>query len=51
MPAGAGDGPAPGEHVGLEILGDLIQDAGGRLTVEPAQDGRGTRVRAEVPVS
>jgi signal transduction histidine kinase len=48
--AGAGE-PSPGEQVGLAILGDLIRDAGGRLTVGPGPGGEGTNVRAEVPAS
>lgn len=51
MPVGGVDDPGPGEHVGLEILGDLIQDAGGRLTIGPGRVGRGTRIRAEVPAT
>ena len=36
-------------HVGLEILGDLVADGGGRLSVGPGPE-RGTVVRVEVPV-
>jgi signal transduction histidine kinase len=36
-------------HVGLEILGDLVADGGGRLSVEPGPE-RGTVVRVEVPI-
>jgi hypothetical protein len=34
--------------MGLEILGDLVRDAGGELTVEPRNGGAGTVVRVEV---
>ena len=37
-------------HVGLEILGDLVGDGGGRLSVGPGPE-RGTVVRVEVPIS
>lgn len=37
-----------GGHMGLEILGDLVRDAGGELTVEPRNGGAGTVVRVEV---
>jgi signal transduction histidine kinase len=37
------------EHMGLELLSDLAEEAGGRLAVE-SQPGAGTRVRLEVPV-
>ena len=36
-------------HVGLEILGDLVADGSGRLSVGPGPE-RGTVVRVEVPV-
>jgi two-component system, NarL family, sensor kinase len=36
-------------HVGLAILGDLVADGGGRLTVEPGSE-RGTVLRVEVPI-
>jgi hypothetical protein len=35
--------------MGLEILENVIGDAGGRLSVAPGDDGRGTVLRAEVP--
>jgi signal transduction histidine kinase len=38
-----------GEHMGLDILEELVRDAGGRLTVTPGDGGRGTTLRAEVP--
>ena len=34
-------------HVGLRVLGDLVQDAGGRLTVD-SRPGEGTRIQAQV---
>jgi signal transduction histidine kinase len=37
-----------GGHMGLEILGDLVRDAGGTLRFEPS-DHSGTLVRVEVP--
>jgi two-component system NarL family sensor kinase len=37
------------EHMGLELLADLAEEAGGRLAVE-SQPGAGTRVKLEVPV-
>jgi two-component system NarL family sensor kinase len=40
-------GQSPG-HLGLRVLGDLLDDAGGRLTVASAPGG-GTVLRAEVP--
>ena len=43
-PDDGGDG-----HFGLRIVGDLVADAGGRLTVVPAS-GRGTVLRVEVPI-
>jgi nitrate/nitrite-specific signal transduction histidine kinase len=36
-------------HVGLEILHDLVRDAGGVLTTRPG-DGGGTIVRVEVGI-
>jgi two-component system NarL family sensor kinase len=36
-------------HVGLAILGDLVADGGGRLSVDPGAE-RGTVVRVEVPI-
>jgi two-component system, NarL family, sensor kinase len=36
-------------HMGLEILGDLVRDAGGQLTVRAGNGGAGTVVRVEVP--
>ncbi len=52
-----GRGPEPARvatarqegHVGLEILGDLVADGGGRLSVGPGPE-RGTVVRVEVPI-
>ncbi len=45
-PASAGgDG-----HMGLQMLGDLAQDAGGSLEVESAP-GQGARVKLEVPLA
>jgi signal transduction histidine kinase len=38
-----------GGHMGLEILGDLVRDAGGQLTVRAGNGGAGTVVRVEVP--
>ncbi len=38
-----------GGHMGLEILGDLVRDAGGQLTVLAGNGGAGTVVRMEVP--
>jgi C4-dicarboxylate-specific signal transduction histidine kinase len=35
--------------VGLAILGDLVADGGGRLSVDPGAE-RGTVVRVEVPI-
>jgi signal transduction histidine kinase len=50
---GIGAGPSQpddGEgHFGLRIVGDLVADAGGRVSVAPAP-GRGTVVRVEVPI-
>ena len=43
-PDDGGDG-----HFGLRIVGDLVADAGGRLTVVPAS-GHGTVLRVEVPI-
>jgi signal transduction histidine kinase len=43
-PNGSGDG----EHMGLEMLSDLAEEAGGRLAVE-SQPGGGTKLRLEVP--
>jgi signal transduction histidine kinase len=40
--------PRPG-HVGLALIGDLVEQAGGELTVDSAP-GDGTAVRARVPV-
>ncbi|WP_432845113.1 sensor histidine kinase [Amycolatopsis sp. CA-161197] len=37
-------------HFGLRAVGDLLAEAGGRLSVRAAP-GRGTRVEAEVPLS
>ena len=36
-------------HMGLSILGDLVADGGGELTVRPGEPG-GTVVRVEVPI-
>ncbi len=42
-------GPATGEgHFGLQILRDMVADAGGELTVGP-RPGGGTVVRVEIP--
>jgi signal transduction histidine kinase len=38
-----------GEHLGLDILGDVVHDAGGRMTVEAGEVGVGSVVRVEVP--
>ena len=38
-----------GGHMGLDILGDVVRDAGGKLTVGPGNTGAGTVVRVEVP--
>ena len=37
------------EHMGLGLLSDLAEEAGGRLAVE-SQPGAGTKLRLEVPV-
>jgi signal transduction histidine kinase len=37
-----------GGHMGLQILADLVRDAGGELTVAPAEGAAGTVVRVEV---
>ena len=37
------------DHVGLDLLSELVRDAGGTLLVDSAP-GRGTRVRLEVPI-
>lgn len=39
-----------GGHMGLEIIGDLVRDASGELTVAPGETGVGTAVRVEVPI-
>lgn len=39
-----------GGHMGLEIIGDLVRDAAGELTVAPGETGVGTAVRVEVPI-
>lgn len=44
----AGD-PAGDGHVGLTLLEGLARRAGGRLTVDTAPDGGGTRVELELP--
>jgi hypothetical protein len=36
--------------MGLEILGDLVRDAGGELTVGPGEGALGTVVRVEVTI-
>jgi len=41
-------GPAPDKHLGLELLGELVRDAGGTLAVD-SRPGTGTTVRVEVP--
>ncbi|HEX6715379.1 MAG TPA: sensor histidine kinase [Thermoleophilaceae bacterium] len=43
-PNGSGDR----EHMGLEMLSDLAEEAGGRLAVE-SRPGAGTKLRLEVP--
>jgi signal transduction histidine kinase len=42
-------GRADGAHFGLRLLGDVVDEAGGQLTVD-SEPGRGTTVRVEVPV-
>ncbi len=37
-------------HLGLRVLADMAQDAGGRLDID-SEPGRGTRVMLEVPVA
>ena len=37
-----------GGHMGMEILADLVRDAGGELTITPGDGGVGTVVRVEV---
>ncbi len=37
-----------GEHVGLEILRELVRDAGGELELRP-REGGGTVLHVEVP--
>jgi two-component system NarL family sensor kinase len=37
-------------HLGLRVLADMAQDAGGRLDID-SEPGRGTRIRLEVPVA
>ncbi|HEX6844035.1 MAG TPA: ATP-binding protein [Actinomycetota bacterium] len=39
-----------GGHFGLRIVGDLVDDVGGRLVVSPGPE-RGTVVRVEVPIT
>jgi signal transduction histidine kinase len=39
-----------GEHLGLRIVGDLVEEAGGRVVLAPGVGG-GTVVRVEVPLS
>jgi signal transduction histidine kinase len=43
------NGSVDREHMGLELLSDLAEEAGGRLAVESAP-GAGTTLRLEVPV-
>jgi signal transduction histidine kinase len=38
------------EHMGLELLSDLAEEAGGRLAVE-SRPGAGTKLRLEVPAA
>jgi signal transduction histidine kinase len=38
-----------GGHLGLQILADLVSDAGGKLVVAPGEGGLGTVVHVEVP--
>jgi signal transduction histidine kinase len=40
-----------GDHVGLDILEDVVGDAGGRMTVGSGDGGRGTTVHVEVPAT
>jgi len=42
-------GRADGAHFGLRLLGDVVDEVGGELTVD-SEPGRGTTVRVEVPV-
>jgi two-component system, NarL family, sensor kinase len=37
-------------HLGLRVLADMAQDAGGRLDID-SEPGRGTRISLEVPVA
>ncbi|MEA2478236.1 MAG: two-component system, NarL family, sensor kinase [Thermoleophilaceae bacterium] len=48
-PQAVREAPAEG-HVGLRLLGDLVRDAGGDLTIKSAP-GSGTRVEAEVELT
>jgi two-component system, NarL family, sensor kinase len=41
-------GRADGAHFGLRLLGDVVEETGGELTVD-SEPGRGTTVRVEVP--
>ena len=50
LPPERGPG-SDGEHMGLEILRGVAEDAGGWMTVGPGSDGRGTAVRVEVPAA
>ena len=44
------NGSAHSDHMGLEMLSDLAEEAGGRLAVE-SRPGAGTTLRLEVPVA
>jgi two-component system, NarL family, sensor kinase len=45
----AADAAREDGHLGLRVLADMAQDAGGRLDID-SEPGRGTRVSLEVPV-
>jgi signal transduction histidine kinase len=44
-----GGGRAPGSHFGLRLMHDLVDHAGGRLTVLSAP-GEGASIRVTVPL-
>jgi signal transduction histidine kinase len=46
----AANGDSGREHMGLDLLSDLAEEAGGRLAIE-SQPGHGTKLRVEVPVA
>lgn len=50
VPDARGRPPAGEGHIGLQMLGDLVADSGGRLEVRSAA-GAGTTVHAEVPLA